>query len=402
MNKKYFLFVGTIIILNISFFSNNCLCQWVHIGEIPEQTVYALAVCEGNIFAGVEYGGVYRSTDNGESWTQTSLNNKTVYSLTTNGSNIFAGTNTSGVYISTNNGTTWTQTSLNNKAIFSLTTNANNIYAGTNSFISVYISTNNGTTWNQTGLNNKTVVSLAIIGNNILAGTEGSGIYLSSNNGTNWLNTASNPKFVYSLAPSESYIFAGTRDSGVYYSADYGISWNKTSLSGKSVNTIIVSGNNIFAGTSIYGVYLSTNNGSSWIIKNQGFENGSPLIKTSLIANSYIFLGTNESVWRRLYSETVGIINISSDIPTKYSLSQNFPNPFNPSTNIRYEITNNIFVILKVYDLLGNEIATLVNESQKAGVYEVQFSNEQISSGIYFYRIQAGNFSETKKMIYLK
>jgi hypothetical protein len=85
-----------------------------------------------------------------------------------------------------------------------------------------------------------------------------------------------------------------------------------------------------------------------------------------------------------------------------FELSQNFPNPFNPSTKIRYEITERSFVTIKVYDVLGNKIETLVNEEKLSGSYEVEFIGKGLVSGIYYYRITAGNFSQTKKMILLK
>ncbi|MBP9120452.1 MAG: T9SS type A sorting domain-containing protein [Ignavibacterium sp.] len=90
--------------------------------------------------------------------------------------------------------------------------------------------------------------------------------------------------------------------------------------------------------------------------------------------------------------------------PTEFSLSQNYPNPFNPNTSIKYAISSTQFVTLKVYDLLGREVAILVNEEKPAGVYNVQFTinNVQLSSGIYFYKLQVGDFIETKKMILLK
>jgi hypothetical protein len=91
-------------------------------------------------------------------------------------------------------------------------------------------------------------------------------------------------------------------------------------------------------------------------------------------------------------------------VPTEFVLYQNYPNPFNPSTSIQYAISSMQYVTLKVYDLLGREVATLVNEEKLAGVYNVQFTinNVQLSSGIYFYKLQAGSFVETKKMILLK
>jgi peptidoglycan/xylan/chitin deacetylase (PgdA/CDA1 family) len=92
-------------------------------------------------------------------------------------------------------------------------------------------------------------------------------------------------------------------------------------------------------------------------------------------------------------------VNIS-----KFELYQNYPNPFNPSTNIRYSVNSSQFVSLKVYDVLGNEIASLVDEYKSAGMYNVQFTmhNTQLSSGFYFYQLKAGDYFETKKMTYLK
>ncbi len=124
-----------------------------------------------------------------------------------------------------------------------------------------------------------------------------------------------------------------------------------------------------------------------------------------------------------IYTEWIdagGLTNISDDknyidIPSGFSLSQNYPNPFNPSTKIKYTIPSVIasetkqsqFVTLKVYDILGNEVATLVNKEQLAGSYEVEFSVGQdsspdIASGIYLYKLQAGNYTYTKKMLLLK
>ena len=89
-------------------------------------------------------------------------------------------------------------------------------------------------------------------------------------------------------------------------------------------------------------------------------------------------------------------------IPLDFFLHQNFPNPFNPVTTIRYQIPELNFVTLKVYDVLGNEITTLVNEKKQAGTYEITWHAEGLPSGVYFYQLRAGNFVETKKMILMK
>jgi hypothetical protein len=98
----------------------------------------------------------------------------------------------------------------------------------------------------------------------------------------------------------------------------------------------------------------------------------------------------------------VGVEDENNFVADDFSLEQNYPNPFNPSTAIRYQVSGSSNVSLKVYDVLGNEVATLVNEEESAGSYEVNFNAAGLSSGIYFYKLQAGILVETKKMILLK
>jgi hypothetical protein len=98
----------------------------------------------------------------------------------------------------------------------------------------------------------------------------------------------------------------------------------------------------------------------------------------------------------------VFINQISSEIPANYSLAQNFPNPFNPTTNIKFAISKTGFVNLKVYDLAGREVSSLVNEVLTAGSYDYSFSGSNLSSGIYFYTLRADGFTETKKMMLIK
>ncbi|MCG6960998.1 T9SS type A sorting domain-containing protein, partial [bacterium BMS3Abin03] len=99
------------------------------------------------------------------------------------------------------------------------------------------------------------------------------------------------------------------------------------------------------------------------------------------------------------YSKTV---EISIVLPNKIELKQNFPNPFNPTTRIQYSIASKQFVSLKVYDSLGKEVKILVNEEKPAGTYEANFSSKNLPSGTYFYKIKAGEFVQTKKMVLLR
>jgi len=105
-----------------------------------------------------------------------------------------------------------------------------------------------------------------------------------------------------------------------------------------------------------------------------------------------------------VYGDTtvVSIEGVTPNLPTEFSLSQNYPNPFNPTTTIKFTISDLRFTILKVYDVLGNEIATLVNEEKSSGEYEVEFSGKGLPSGVYFYQLRTGGFVDTKKLILIK
>ncbi|HMS66476.1 MAG TPA: T9SS type A sorting domain-containing protein, partial [Ignavibacteria bacterium] len=94
--------------------------------------------------------------------------------------------------------------------------------------------------------------------------------------------------------------------------------------------------------------------------------------------------------------------NNNTFLSDRFVLSQNYPNPFNPITKINYELRNTNYVSLKVYDVLGNEVRKLVNEKQNQGNYEIEFDGTGLSSGIYYYSIEAGNFKQTRKMILVK
>jgi hypothetical protein len=97
-----------------------------------------------------------------------------------------------------------------------------------------------------------------------------------------------------------------------------------------------------------------------------------------------------------------GVETASGSIPSTFSLLQNYPNPFNPTTNIEFRIANLELVTLKVFDLLGREISTLVNEVRPAGLYTVRWDASSLPSGVYFYRLQAREFVQTRKMVITK
>jgi hypothetical protein len=109
----------------------------------------------------------------------------------------------------------------------------------------------------------------------------------------------------------------------------------------------------------------------------------------------------NGSVMRYRYTPT-GVEPVSNAVPTEFRLEQNYPNPFNPTTNIGFRISHFGFVSLRVFDLLGREVATLVHEVKQPGSYEVTWDATGVASGVYLYRLQAGDYVDTKKLILLK
>ncbi|HEY5124998.1 MAG TPA: T9SS type A sorting domain-containing protein [Ignavibacteria bacterium] len=404
--KKLIYSLAFVFIVCCTLKIDNCMSQWVQIsnGIGASQTIESFASSENYIFAGTY--GVYVSTNNGSNWTQTSLNNEAVKALVVSGSNIFAGTN-NGIYRSTNKGNSWTQFAFSGVEILSIAFSGNYILAGTVNY-GMYLSTNNGNNWNQTNLNEGNITSIVLSGNNIFAGKSSDypiyygGVFRSTDNGYTWTWTSLQHIYVTSIAVTGNNIFAGVEVSGVYSSTNDGNNWTQTGLNNKNVYSLATIENNIFAGTYQYGVYLSKDNGTNWVQKNQGF-NLIPSVHALLIANNYIFAGTSgQSVWRRDLSEITGIQNISTEIPSQFSLSQNYPNPFNPTTVINFQLSVAGQVVLKVYDVMGREVQTLVNESLKPGTYEASFDGSQLTSGVYFYKLSAGDFSETKKMLMVK
>lgn len=425
--KKLFVILVLILIVNSAFLIRKCEAQWYQMtGGIGNyQNVYSLANIGNNIFAGTS-GGIWRSTNNGLNWTLVGLNTKEVRSLAVSGTNIFASivdlNNPVGVYISTNNGTNWTQTALNNLDVDALTASGTNIYAGTEQ--GVYTTSNNGVSWTLLGLTNQYVHSLLVVGSSIYAGCDiwggsyGGGVYASGNNGASWNFIGLYNSDVNALAEIGNTVYAGIDyvwpnhgTGGVYVYDNSGTSWSTLGLGNEWVYALAVNGNNLFAGSSADdyptfgtgGVYLSTNSGSSFIKKNQGFFNEDMRVASLLIVNNYIFSGCSwRGVWRRSLSEIISVQNISTEIPSKYSLSQNYPNPFNPSTSIEFDVARTADVKISVFDVSGKEIEVLVNEKLQAGSYKTEWNGVGHSSGVYFYRLQSDNFNQTKQMILLK
>ncbi len=173
------------------------------------------------------------------------------------------------------------------------------------------------------------------------------------------------------------------------------------------IRALVTDGNNVFVGGEALasvggdwgGLYLSTNNGSNWRQVNDGLSNHN--IGTLLIHGNKIYAGTNGGLNSATISEISSVENeITSS--SAFSLFQNYPNPFNPSTTISFVLPSKSFVSLKVFDALGREISVLVSEELSPGTYKQQWNPVGLASGVYFYRLQAGTFTETKKLLLLR
>lgn len=415
------------------FLSTNNGASWTttNTGLTMSPYVQTFAVSGTDLFAGTEYGGVYLSTDNGTSWTDVNfgLTNTDIRALAVSGQNLFAGSNGSGVFLSTNNGSSWNAINSGLPILYvnALAASGTDLFAGTDGF-GVYFSTNSGTSWSSINsflTSAIPVEGFAVSGANlyVAANAQGyafsghPGVFHFTRTGTHWSvdSIGLNDFYVRTLALSGSNLFAGTI-YGVYLSTDNGITWAGVSPQ-SDVYALAVSGTNVFAGTEGDGVFLSTDNGTRWNPVNFGLPISASVRSLSIVGTN-LFAGIDSSVvlpgsvwttdmaggvWRRPLSEMITAVDDNAEnIISSFSLAQNFPNPFNPSTVIRYQLPMRIFVSLKVFDVLGREVVTLVSEPQNTGVHSVTFNAVNFSSGVYFYRLRAGTYHDSKKFLLLK
>ena len=398
-------------------FTNILTAQWIKTNGPEVDYIQSFAVIDSNLFLGTIYAGAFLSTNNGTSWTaiDSGLTSKNVNSLVVTGTNLFAGTGgeefDGNVFLTTNNGISWTAVNSGlptNMIVFCLAVSGTNLFSGTNT--GVFLSTNNGASWTavDSGFPRTQINAFAVSGTNLFAATLSHGVFLSTNNGTSW--TAVNSGLTYTdvvaFAVSGTNLFAGTASHGVFLSTNNGTSWTdiNSGLINKHVTSFAVDGTNLFVGIQGSGVFLSTNNGTNWTAINSGLTNLA--VRSLTIIGPFLYAGTDvrPALWRRLLSDIKTTVKESSTnrLPTRLILSQNYPNPFNPSTTISFSLPSKSFVILKILDILGREVSTLVNEELPAGNHSWQWNATNTSSGIYFYRLQTGLFTETKKIILLR
>ncbi|MBI5474527.1 MAG: T9SS type A sorting domain-containing protein [Ignavibacteriae bacterium] len=207
---------------------------------------------------------------------------------------------------------------------------------------------------------------------------------------------------IVAYAIHDSTIIAGTQSAGAFRSTDRGMSWQNVGFSSNNVAAFASSGRSLFA-SAAGSVFRTTNNGNSWNQVAEGLGDGA----TCIAANStYLFAGTSVSgVWRRALSEIVVTVSQQEYEPASFALAQNYPNPFNSATTIKFTIlvgTGHAPSLVKVYDVLGREVATLVNEVTPAGTYTVQWDAKELSSGVYFCRLQSGGLTSVRRLLLLR
>lgn len=417
--KRIYSFI--IVVFVFSVFTNVATAQWIKL-SIPSE-VYSItdfAVNDTALFWGFNsggsannVGGIYYSNDNGVNWKKIGekINNiRRIYLYETK---IFEVSFFYGVYLSTDNGTSWKYLSVStNYSSDFVVSNGRNILFVTqgrkliDSTPYIFTSIDDGLNWtrsNSNMLGNDPIKAIVVVNKYYLAETK-KGPYLSLDDGVSWnlVDEGLTNNTINSFYVSGKNVYAATND-GVFYSTNNGVKWIAANigLEGIKANDVAVSGENIFMATD-NGFFVSTNNGNNWSPVNNGMNN--TLVKKLAIYGGYVFALTgSNSLWRRSISDITAVEKHSENIPTEFTLSQNYPNPFNPSTVIKYEIKTSEFVTLKVYDVLGREVVTLVNEYQNAGKYRVGFNGGGLSSGIYIYRINAGKeLSASKKMLLIK
>ena len=241
-----------------------------------------------------------------------------------------------------------------------------------------------------------------------LVGGDNGVIFKTTDAGVNWNSSNSgttNNILGFGFGPTGINFAVGSNGT-LLVSNDAGDSWSPVivptsedlysiSSSGQNSNWLIACGSN---GT----IIKSTNAGADWVL--QSTPTTEILYSALAATNSIHFAVGNNGIIIKTTDGGGDPVSIADDLstPLHFNLEQNYPNPFNPTTNIEYSIPEASFVQLKVYDILGNEVVTLVNEEQSADVYRVDFSGSDLTSGIYFYRLQTANFVKTKKLIFLK
>lgn len=384
--------------------------KWSQVGNFASGEVIWTIKADNNnqLVAGSLFGKIYKSTNNGTSWNtiNESMNVRSIWAVITTGNVIFAATE-QGVFSSTNNGADWANCGLSGKDVRAIAfDNSGNLYAGTWGS-GIFKSSDNGSTWEavNAGLASLNVDAIAATKNNeVYIGTFGAGVYKSVNQGAQWSNVNMGYDYVWSLGVNtDGSIYAGTYGDGIYKSENSGESWSRanTNLKARFIYSISFDASaKIYLSAFEGGIFGSADKGNNW--KSLGMEGCGA---SSVAANStakMIYVGTSDGAIYQAANTVTDVKQTTVKIPSRFDLAQNYPNPFNPTTLIGFSIPEKGNYSLKVYNIIGQLVATLANGQFEPGIYTANFKAGTLSSGMYIYQLTGKNVNITKKMILQK
>jgi hypothetical protein len=253
----------------------------------------------------------------------------------------------------------------------------------------------------------------------IFLSTLNNGVFRSTNQGTSWVPASSGLSvgICGGLARIGDALFCQV-DSGVapylhtttkvYRSANGGTSWIEASngISGFADYSSLWSHLGFLFCETSTGLFRSSNLGASWELWGQGLspaiENPRRTVYSMAFSDSYAFAAVDGGIWKRALNDIAASTESGGQVPDAFILRQNYPNPFNPSTTIGYGLPSRSHMSLTVFNTLGQQVSVLQNGEENAGYHEVQFNAQNLPSGVYFYRIQAGSYAETKKLLLVR
>lgn len=399
--------------------------QWQKVPS-PADRVFAFAQNGAGIFAGSENSGLWLSANGGASFAvyPTGLDemNFDIRAFEARQDTLWAALVGGGVCRSTDAGMTWSafnegfETQAFAMGVKQL---GDTVYAAIDYWdglqaSGVYKTSIKQANWKRTGtgfpeeLRNVTSFAVtqggAMLVGAALAGARGN-VQVSVDHGNSWLNRRiANVADVYTLEAVADTVYAGT-SNGIYVTKDFGTSWQPLSaqLQNTFVDDIWILNRMLFAAIDQVGVMYSADGGVTWstITGNLAIDND--FVSALFVHDGKLFAGLSAArgVWS-MPLPTTGV-DEPNDVPRTAVLHQNHPNPFNPGTQITFALPQAEFVTLKVYNVLGKEVATILDHKKKAGgANSVWFDAAHLSSGYYFYRLTAGGFSETKRMLLLR
>ena len=388
--------------------------DWEYVGSYGAgEIIWSLTYdTNGDMYSGTWGGKIYKST-NGTDWTviNSDMHVGFIWSLKVFNGYVFAATE-QGVF--RYDGSSWTLTSMQNKDVRTIVVDGDGyLYAGTWGF-GVFKSTDDGDTWAEvnSGLGYMLAIQAMTVtsDSHLFVGTVGGGVSMSNNGGASWTKLNVGYDFIWALASSSDVVFAGTYGGGLYKSEDDGATWTKAENLGASYiySITVAQDGKIYVSSWEAGVFVSDDDGQTWTSLGMiGFGVSSLMVSQSTSNSSIpagtIFAGTSDG--KLFVNSTNGITSVGDKkaaVPTTFALKQNYPNPFNPSTTINYSIPVAGNYQLKVYNIIGEEVATLLNNNVSAGNYSINFDASRLSSGIYLYRLIGNNVNIVRKMILMK